>query len=155
MTGGVPPYSFLWNPNVSTTNVATGLGAGNYTITVTDGMGCSKIISITINHTPAVSLTTVGFPDTCQRNVGAAKVTVNSGTPPFSYQWNPTGNTSAVINNLSAGSYTITVTDSEGCTDSENVFIDIVGSFTFNLGNDTYHLQRQWFYFISGKFCSI
>jgi gliding motility-associated-like protein len=137
ISGGIPAYSFLWNPNVSTSNVATGLSAGIYTVTVTDQAGCSKINLITIPATPAISLSVVAFPDTCTRSVGAASVFSSGGSPPFSYLWYPSGNTSAAIANLSEGSYMVTVTDAEGCTNSGNVMIDTVGAFAINLGNDT------------------
>jgi len=137
VNGGLPAYSFLWNPNVSSTNSASGLASGNYTVTITDAAGCSKVVSFTIGSTPAVSFTSVSYPDTCERHVGAASVSVQSGTPPYAFLWNPSGNTSPAINNLSTGSYMVTVTDSKGCAKSENILIDSTGSFSINLGSDT------------------
>ncbi|HKR06088.1 MAG TPA: gliding motility-associated C-terminal domain-containing protein [Bacteroidia bacterium] len=137
VNGGTPVYSYSWNPNVSSTNTATGLSAGNYTVTVTDMAGCSKVSSFAIGNTPAVSLTTVAFPDTCEKHVGAASVIAQGGTPPFTYLWSPQGNTTPAITNSGAGSYMVIVTDSKGCTKSENAEIDSTGAFTIDLGSDT------------------
>ncbi|MEP7168271.1 MAG: gliding motility-associated C-terminal domain-containing protein [Bacteroidota bacterium] len=151
VSGGLPAYNFLWSPNVSITNAATGLGAGNYTVTVTDAAGCSKVNSFSIGNTPAVLITALAFPDTCEKDVGTASIAVHSGTPPYAYLWNPTGSTAVAINNLSEGSYMVTVTDVEGCSKSENVFIDNVGSFTINLGSDT-TICSNGFLLTPGKF---
>jgi gliding motility-associated-like protein len=152
VTGGLLPYSFAWIPNVSITNIATGLSAGNYTVTITDAAGCTKTNYFTINHTPAVSLTSISYPDTCQKKVGYAKIFAGNGTPPFTYLWNPSGNTTSIINNLSMGSYTVTVTDIEGCTSSENISISEYGAFTFNLGNDTTICSGNGFILSPGNF---
>ncbi|MEO5572413.1 MAG: gliding motility-associated C-terminal domain-containing protein [Bacteroidia bacterium] len=152
VNGGTPPYVYTWNPNVSASNVAANLGVGNYTTTITDAAGCSRVNYITISHTPDVSIAASEVPDTCQRNVGAATVTVSSGTPPFSYLWNPTGSIAASVNNLSEGSYSVTVSDAQGCTAAETVTIDIYGAFAFNLGNDTTICSANGFILTPGNF---
>jgi gliding motility-associated-like protein len=152
VNGGVPAYSYLWNPNVSITNSATGLGAGNYTVTISDATGCNKVSSFSIVHTPDVTFDTITSPDTCNRGVGMAKVFAQNGTPPFAYLWSWAANTTASINNLIAGTYNIKVTDSKGCAKSESVSIENVGDFTIDLGSDTTICSGNGFYLNPGKY---
>ena len=56
-------------------------------------------------------------------STGIATVNVNGGTNPISYSWSPSGGTAATANNLPAGNYTVTTTDANGCTSTDNVTI--------------------------------
>jgi gliding motility-associated-like protein len=115
-SGGSAPYSYLWS-NGATTATATNLIAGNYTVTVTDANGCTSAISGTITQPNAMaipSITTSNVPCFGGSN-GLATVNVNGGTSPYTYAWS-SGGTNATANGLAAGSYTVTVTDSKGCT---------------------------------------
>jgi gliding motility-associated-like protein len=151
VSGGISPYTYLWNPNVSTTNTASGLSTGNYNIVVTDLMGCSKVNTITILNTPAVTFSVVAYADTCGRNVGAVSMTVQTGTAPFSYLWS-TGETSSALNNLSPDSYTVTVTDAEGCSLTSELLIESVGFFTIDLGHDSTICNGNSFQLSPGTF---
>ncbi len=124
-TGGTTPYKYLWNPSGQTNATATGLNAGNYTLTVTDGNGCTATASATITQ-PAqlLAATTVLSNINCNGgNNGSANVTVLGGTTPYAYQWNPSGQSNSMATGLGAGAYTITVTDANGCTDIKSVTI--------------------------------
>lgn len=117
VSGGTPPYVYLWSNGATSTSVI-GLPAGQYVLTVTDANGCNAIISDFINE-PAASLFT---PVTVAQNVscfggnnGSIVTNVTGGTSPYTYLWN-TGAVTPDLNNLSEGSYTVTVTDSQGCT---------------------------------------
>lgn len=154
VNGSFPPYTYIWTPNVSSTATANGLSSGNYTITVTDMAGCSKTEIITILQSPPVTFTNTSSPDTCKRNVGTASVAVNTGTPPYTYLWNPAGETTSTLNNLSEGNYSIVVTDSQGCTKAASVFIDNTGEFTIELGNDTTICSNNSFMLSPGNFAS-
>ena len=122
--GGVFPYSFSWSPSGGTGNVATGLSAGNYTVTATDANGCT--ISKAFNITQPAALTAT----TSQTNVacgggfsGSATVTPAGGTAPYGYLWFPLGGLGATATNLPAGNYTCTVVDSKGCSIVKSVSI--------------------------------
>ncbi len=114
-TGGNGAYTFQWSMGANTA-VATGLQAGTYTVTVTDGEGCSSTATVSITQPP---LLTVSVSSTPQMSNGATDGTATAdpagGTPGYSYLWS-TGDTTAVIENLAPGAYTVTVTDANGCT---------------------------------------
>jgi hypothetical protein len=114
-TGGIAPYSYAWD-NSQTGSTATGLCAGVYTVTITDYFGCQATTTSPINNTGGPSLTTSTTAVTCfGGSDGSATVTVSSGSPPYTYEWTPGLNTTAVITNISAGAYTVAVTDLLGC----------------------------------------
>jgi gliding motility-associated-like protein len=115
-TGGTPKYTYSWT-NGATSNTATGLSAGNYTVTVTDTNGCSTTAAITITQPPPMG--TVMGPNTNVKchggNTGSTEVTVSGGSPNYTYSWTG-GSTNSSASGLSAGTYTVTVTDATGCS---------------------------------------
>lgn len=128
--GGIPPYTYEWSTNpIQVSQTATGLSAGNYSVTVTDSMGCTAVANgnLTVNIVGNLSLNLVTQQDlSCfQSNDGSLEVSVQNGTPSFSYEWNtnPVQN-GAVASGLSAGTYTVSVVDGNGCS--------VIDSFTVN-----------------------
>ncbi|MBI4932201.1 MAG: PKD domain-containing protein [Bacteroidetes bacterium] len=116
MTGGTPNYTFVWS-NGQTTSVATGLSFGNYTVTVTDANGCSSVTTVSISQPTALSAVPSQTNVTCNGgNTGSASVNMSGGTPAYTYAWNPSGGNSSSATGLSAGNYSVTVTDANGCT---------------------------------------
>jgi gliding motility-associated-like protein len=124
VTGGTSPYTYTWSHGVNTQQV-TGLSNGTYDVTVTDANGCSTTASLTITE-PNAALNAVASMQqavNCHAgNDGSASVAVSGGTAPYSYQWSD-GSTTSSVNGLSAGIYTVTVTDINGCITSANVTI--------------------------------
>lgn len=118
---GTSPYSYLWS-NGQTTAQATGLAAGSYALTLTDANGCQISNSVQVGSPPAVGLSlSLGAAVSCQgTSTGSITSNVATGTPPFTYLWS-TGATSANLNNLAAGTYSLTVTDQRGCQSSETI----------------------------------
>lgn len=116
VSGGTPGYFFNWN-NGATGNVFPNAAPGTYTVTVTDIRGCAAIGSYTIVSPQALN-TVIQTTDVTQSggSDGSATAIVNGGTIPYSYLWS-TNETTSSINGLSAGSYGLTVTDQNGCTD--------------------------------------
>jgi hypothetical protein len=118
VSGGTAPYTYWWSTSpVQTSATATGLGAGTYTCSITDASGCNAtVIMVTITQPTGVS-SVVSTSNACfgQSN-GFAAVTAMGGTPGYSYLWSPSGGTGTTASNLSAGTYTVTITDSQGCT---------------------------------------
>lgn len=122
-SGGTPNYSYLWS-NGATTDVINNLSTGNYSVTVTDANGCKKVISVTIGQSSELVLTTSTIDVLCNGgNTGIASVAVAGGTPNYSFLWS-NGSTSSSINNLSAGNYSVTVSDYKGCFKSTSVQIN-------------------------------
>ena len=117
LSGATPPYSYTWLPNVSNTNTADNLAAGNYTITAKDNNGCSYIINADLTDASGLQATILTSKDvSCfGANDGAATVTASGGTAPYVYAWSPTGGNIDTAKNLVAGNYTATVTDAQGC----------------------------------------
>lgn len=113
ITGGVPPYSYLWN-NAATSASISGLTMGSYNVTVTDAQGCNVTNYAYIQQAVQIGATTTPTPATCLQNNGAAIVFGSGGTPPYSYLWSNAATTQS-ISGLTAGSYSVTVTDANGC----------------------------------------
>lgn len=116
ISGGTPPYTYLWS-NGDTTQDITGLPAGNYSGTVTDANGC-VLASPTLPVTQpgsAVSATSVVTDQVQGGALGSINVTVSGGNSPYTYNWS-NGATTEDLSNISAGIYTCTITDANGCT---------------------------------------
>lgn len=118
-TGGTSPYTYLWN-NSATTSSITGLAPGVYSVTITDANGCTKTESITITEPDALTVSNTTQTDVSWYggNDGEATVTVSGGTSPYTYLWS-NGATTATAQNLIAGTYTVTITDANGCTTTQ------------------------------------
>lgn len=119
-SGGIFPYSYTWSHNTSvTTNSATNLPAGAYSCTVTDANGCIAVQTVTLTSQSNVSLTVQNVqPEGCNLTNGSITVQPSANaTPPLTYAWshNLLLN-AATATNLTAGTYTVTLTDTQGCT---------------------------------------
>ena len=127
VNGGTPSYTYSWNTTpAQTTATATGLSAGTYTVTVTDTNGCSTVASVTINQPQAALSASVSshVNVTCFGGNGSATVTANGGTPSYTYSWNTQPvQTTVTATGLTAGTYTVTVTDTNGCSTVASVTI--------------------------------
>ena len=117
VSGGTPPYSYSWNTSpLQTTSIAANLGAGFYVATITDNNGCIKSVNATINSlTPPVSSIT-GTLSYCPG--GSTNLCAPGGLA--SYLWS-TGATTQCILVSSAGTYSVVVTNSSGCSNSSSV----------------------------------
>ena len=123
-TGGTGTYTYEWSPSGGTAATATGLSAGAYTVTVTDGNGCTQMQSFTITAPTALTAIASHTDGTCNGSAnGSAAVMLSGGTAPYSYVWSPSGGTAATASNLTAGTYTVTIADANGCTISETITI--------------------------------
>jgi len=125
-SGGTPPYSYSWNttPPQATPN-ASGLPSGTYTVTITDANGCTATATAVVGEPSAVTLSTSATPDLCQLGQGSATVSASGGTPPYTYSWNTAPpQTTPTATGLPAGTYTVVVTDGNGCTATANVIVD-------------------------------
>lgn len=120
--GGGSPYDYAWDdPNNQTTQTATGLAPGTYTVTVTDDVGCEATESVTISEPPLLDIALVSNSDASCGGVnnGVIEVSASGGTPPYQFSANGSPyQPSETFNGLSAGTYTIEVLDAAGCTDT-------------------------------------
>jgi hypothetical protein len=132
-TEGTSPYTFSWaGPNgyTSSNEDISALAAGTYTVVVNDAngstYGCTATTSITITQPDALtSAINTSTNVTCNgMSNGSATVTVNGGTTPYSYSWNTTSEQpTATPSGLAAGTYTVSVTDAQGCSSTTSVTI--------------------------------
>lgn len=140
-SGGVLPYLISWVPTTTVTpaNPLTDLCAGNYSVTVTDTKGCSSTSTFALIGPPAFTVDAVITGATCNTsNDGIVTATVNGGTPAYSYSWSgPATFTTQNGSNLPVGDYSLSITDSRGCT-KDTTFV-IAATFTIDAvaGNDT------------------
>ena len=107
---------FLWS-NSATTEDITGLSAGSYGVTVTDANACiATLLSAPIVAPTQLTLTFTQVNNVCKSGTdGSATANPTGGTAPFTYSWSE-GTTTQTLSNLAAGTYSVTVTDSKGCT---------------------------------------
>ncbi len=124
---GAAPYSYEWSSG-GMTAVESGLSADVYTVTITDANGCAEILTISINAICPSSLgLSLSSTDETEEGMedGTAAATTSAGSVPISFEWS-NGETGSAIINLAPGTYTVTVTDANGCEE--------VGSTTVNVG---------------------
>lgn len=116
-SGGVPPFTYSWMPVAQTTSLVSGLGAGSYTVTVTDSDGCvsTKIVDVSNTSAPVVIVASATNVSCFGGSDAAITTSVSGGTPPFTYSWSPVGGTGSTATNLQAGYYSVAVTDDVGC----------------------------------------
>lgn len=126
-SGGTAPYSYIWNTiPVQSADTATLLRAGTYTVTLTDALGCTVIDSATITEPLVLSLAMATTDVSCfGGSNGSSVVTVTGGTIPYAYSWNTVPpQITDTATGLIAGTYTVTIIDSLGCTDSLTAIIN-------------------------------
>jgi len=122
-TGGTAPYTYAWSTAATTASI-TGLAAGTYTVTVTDAGGLTASASTMITEPAVLVAATVVDSNTSCNGLsdGGATASATGGTSPFTYAWS-TAATTASVTGLAAGTYSVTVTDNNGCTSTSSVVI--------------------------------
>ncbi len=126
VTQGTGPYTYAWSDGPATTANRTNLPAGVYTVSITDNgqANCVKDTTITLTspNSPTINSITP-TPETCDGDDdGTISVVASGGTGALTYTWTP-ANTGANISNLPDGNYTVTVTDANGCTATNNATV--------------------------------
>ena len=118
----VGPYTFNWGA-FGTDSLITGLAPGNYSVTVTDGIGCTASATLTITQPEVFAVTQEGVVDaTCGFMDGSVQVSSVGGTLPYTYQWSD-GQTTQNLYNVADGVYILSATDANGCKDSLKVTV--------------------------------
>jgi hypothetical protein len=124
VSGGSAPYgNYEWN-NLETTQDISGLTAGTYTVTFDDAHGCTGTASYTVAEPQVLAVVAVGTDITCNNyNDGTITLTITGGTTPYSHQWVDDNLASQDRIGLSANTYTVVITDDNGCIASDFVTI--------------------------------
>lgn len=164
-SGGTPGYTYAWSNSVGTASNPN-IAAGTYTVTVTDNNSCTNAASFIVNEPSPLDVVISDSADVLcfGGNSGSAEASASGGTAPYSYAWSNGSNT-PISANLSAGIYSVTVTDFNGCTDTAQVAIaqpanalsagiasitnvvcngDNTGSVTANASGGTGSYQYAW-----------
>ena len=123
VTGTSGPYNYSWNNGLTSEDIS-GLGAGTYSVTILDTLGCiftaTEIITDIVG--PTITTTPANATD-CNSSDGSVDLTVIGGTPTYTYDWSNDGfetidNDTEDLTSLPAGTYTAIVTDNNGCSAS-------------------------------------
>ncbi|MEJ5267097.1 MAG: gliding motility-associated C-terminal domain-containing protein [Bacteroidales bacterium] len=118
----VNPVSYYWNNGINSP-FNNNLASGIYNVTVTDGWGCQGTSSFDLQDPqPIIISETLNHPSCNGNPDGSISLSISGGTLPYSFMWN-TGSTSSSINNLSSGSYQVTVSDANNCIASKTFIL--------------------------------
>ena len=134
--GGGGPFGYVWN-NAPTQTGSTlgGLGPGNYTVTVSGVGACPGTASIALTApVPLVAQVQVTQPG-CGQPLGSAQVQASGGTGSYTYLWNPAVGTGPNAINLVNGNYTVSVTDTRGCSTQQSFSVQPTLPPVVTIGN--------------------
>lgn len=124
INSNLTPFTYAWSNGASTATVSN-LGAGTYTVSVSDAANCATIAEVTIDEPNTLSLELTEFADAdCGVANGLATVVAMGGTQGYSYVWSNGANT-AGVSNLDPGTYTVSVSDANACQSVLSVAISI------------------------------
>lgn len=130
VSGAQSPYSYSWSNGASTQDLSS-LNPGLYTVTIVDANNCSRIESFTITSPAALSGSTQTQNPLCNAQSNASiNLTMNGGVQPYTYNWS-NGSSAEDLSNLIAGTYTVTVTDANLCT--QIISANVIAPSAFNV----------------------
>lgn len=146
VSGGNPAFTYTWSgPSTFTASSEdlAGVAAGLYDVIVNDSKGCSTTTSITLTQPDDDSLAFVMTATLCANGskTGAIDITPFGGVSPFTYNWNGPGTVNVVTQDLTLldnGSYTVIITDANGCKDTTAITVSQPSSLVTNHTNSTY-----------------
>lgn len=123
-SGGAGGYTYSWSPVAGSTSCITNVAGGVYTCTITDVNNCSLTVTVNVTsaNTPTISVISTTNVTCFGGTNGGATVTSTGGSTPYSYLWN-NSDPDSILSNVGNGTYTVTVTDNNGCTDTAQITI--------------------------------
>jgi trimeric autotransporter adhesin len=120
--GGTQPFTYRWT-NGATTAELQNLGAGTYTLSLTDANNCQDTVNVILREPGPLSLTAQNLKAACfGQNTGGVSFLAEGGTPIYRYNWS-NGSTSNALQNVAGGTYTITLSDANNCALGREVII--------------------------------
>jgi gliding motility-associated-like protein len=138
ISGSSGPFTYQWSPSGGNAATASGLTAGNYTVTVTINSNCVLSASVVISEPPtALSATVATTGTTCGSSNGTIQLSTSGSVPPYNYSWSPGVSTGSSASGLNPGTYTITVSDANGCTVIKTVVIPASANPVLSITNHT------------------
>lgn len=124
-TGGTPSYTYLWSNNASSPGLPAAT-AGTYTVSITDANGCVTVDSFMITEPTAIISGGSVTNSISGGNNGGVNLTVNGGTPPYSYTWSNSSTNQNLSGVNGPQTYTVIITDANGCVVTDTFFVDDV-----------------------------
>ncbi|HIO73354.1 MAG TPA: T9SS type A sorting domain-containing protein [Flavobacteriales bacterium] len=145
VSGGSPPYTYLWPASGITLNQITGQGPGTYTLILTDNGGCVKTTTATIVEPAALAVSSTVVSTSCNTSGdGQISLVVSGGTAPYYYTWDdPNTSTSKDVTDLFTGDYVVNIVDTNNCPLDDTITVTapnglaLTGSFTTDTGNNS------------------
>lgn len=128
---GNPGSATITSPTDSITTITAFSTAGTYRFVWTNGGGRTDTADVIVTGTPVITDTITHA--SCGTNSGVICTHVTGGAPPFNYVWSSTGGNQSCLSNLSAGTYSCTVTDQNGCTASDSAVLPLTPSPTVSI----------------------
>lgn len=131
-SGGSGPYTYQWLPGNQSTQTISSLPAGTYTVNATDANGCSGTQIITLIDPPGMTVTTAVTPASCSACDGTATVNpIGGGGPTYTFSWTTSPvQVTQTATSLCPGTYSVTITDANGCTTDTSLTIVSTNSLT-------------------------
>jgi len=131
-TGGSGNFTYLWSTG-DTTSVIKNLSAGNYSVKISDKNGNTQQQNFTISQASSINTSyNTNPPSSVSASNGSINVNVNGGKSPYSYKWS-NNKTTQDLSNLSAGTYGLKVTDSNGCIVHMNIPVNVLNCNDFEV----------------------
>ena len=142
VSGDFPPYTYNWSTGQTTEDIS-GIGAGTYTVYVTNANGCTDSATFNLNNISSINTTSNVVNASCAGfSNGAINVTTSGGTPPYTYSWS-SGQTTQSISSIAAGSYALTITDAVGCIYTQNFTVNSLPPISISLNTATNEVCSQ------------
>jgi gliding motility-associated-like protein len=134
--GGTFPIHINWNdPNNQVGNFATNLCAGSYTATITDNSGCKAFDTISIVAPSIINPNTVVINPACGQCNGKITVVPSGGSGAYTYTWTSPPSHGPSINNICAGPYQVTVSDTNGCAQVFHILVSSINAATLTIAS--------------------
>lgn len=124
VSGGTGPYNYDIGAGVTSSSTFSSLSPGTYFVTVTDANNCQDVVSATLTGGTAPDASIAALQEAgCNRADGSFSLSIQGGTAPFTFDIGNGSTSNGTFSNLESGTYTVTITDSNGCEDIEGVTI--------------------------------
>ncbi|MCK5782796.1 MAG: gliding motility-associated C-terminal domain-containing protein, partial [Flavobacteriales bacterium] len=140
---GASTYSWSNGATGSSINVSPS-STITYTVSGTDVNSCENTADVTLTVNPSPVITIVTTPDYCDSGNGTAIATASGATAPYQYNWNtiPAQNTD-IANSLTAGNYTVTITDDNGCSNTATATVEAQAGFSLSSSSEPEHCGQM------------
>ena len=136
VSGGTEPYQYKWTTGRTSSGIYN-VGAGTYSVLVMDDNGCTATETFSVNEPSALAIFETPTNPSCGESNGSIDIMTFGGTEPYSYAWKGTTQTTNVVENLSTGTYVLTVTDGNGCMSTKTISLSEQNAPTVTLQSVT------------------